>query len=140
MFLKPLTDPDLSKQSKFTDHETKLLETLALEKLHSQRMLKEYTALHILEYFFCLKNFLLNITENLRGSGSTMSTSTMSLWKPSIGIVVTGSSTLLTSPAILITKKYILVIKMRFTKLGDSIVVNTFLYGKTLKQSMIDKK
>ena len=29
---------------------------------------------------------------------------------------------------------------MRYTKLRDSIIVITFVYGKTLKQSMIDKK
>ena len=49
MFLLSLTDPDIFKQSKFTDHEINILKNLALEKLHRQRMLKEYTALQILE-------------------------------------------------------------------------------------------
>ena len=44
-----LTDPDILKQSKFTDHEMNLIKNLALEKLHRQRMLKKYTALQLLE-------------------------------------------------------------------------------------------
>ena len=64
----------------------------------------------------------------------------MSLINPSIGVVLTSSSALLTSIAILITNEYISKIKIRYTKLRDWINVITFLYGKTLKDSMIDKK
>ena len=39
-----LTDPDLLRQSKFFDVETKIIKSLALEKLHRQRILKEYHA------------------------------------------------------------------------------------------------
>ena len=86
------------------------------------------------------KKVLLIITENLIGSGSAISSSTMSLIKPSIGIVLTSSTALLTSLAILITNEYISKLKLRYTKLRDWINFITILYEKTLNQSMIDKK
>ena len=64
----------------------------------------------------------------------------MSLVNPSIGIVLTSSTALLTSIAILITNEYISKLKIRYTKLRDWIDVITMLYEKTLKQSMVDKK
>ena len=45
ILLLSLTDPDILKQSKFTDHETKFIRILTLEKLHRQRLLKEEVAL-----------------------------------------------------------------------------------------------
>ena len=74
------------------------------------------------------------------GSGSAISTSTMSLINPSIGIVLTSSTALLTSLAILITNEYVSKIKLRYTKLRDWINFITILYEKTLNQSMIDEK
>ena len=74
------------------------------------------------------------------GSGSAISTSTMSLINPSIGIVLTSSTALLTSLAILITNEYISKLKLRYTKLRDWINFITILYEKTLKESMVDKK
>ena len=74
------------------------------------------------------------------GSGSEISTSTMSLIIPSIGIVLTSSTALLTTLAILITNEYISKLKLRYTKLRDWINFITILYEKTLNQSMIDKK
>ena len=82
---------------------------------------------------------MLIITEKLTGSGSAISTSTISLKNPSIGIVLT-STALLTSLAIIITNKYISKLKLRYTKLRDWINFITILYEKTLNQSMIDKK
>ena len=38
ILLRSLTDPDILKQSKFTDHETEIIKKLALEKLHRQRL------------------------------------------------------------------------------------------------------
>ena len=64
----------------------------------------------------------------------------MSLINPSIGVVLTSSSALLTSIAILITNEYISKLKIRYTKLRDWINVFTLLYEKTLKEPMIDKK
>ena len=74
------------------------------------------------------------------GSGSAISTSTMSIINPSIGKVLTSSTALLTSLAILITNEYISKLKLRFTKLRDWINFITILYEKTLNQSMVDKK
>ena len=86
------------------------------------------------------KKVLLIITESLIGSGSAISTSTMSLINPSIGIVLTSSTPLLTSFAILITNEYVSKLKLRFTKLRGWINFMTNLYEKTLNQSLVDKK
>ena len=63
----------------------------------------------------------------------------MSLTNPSIGILLTSSTALLTSLPILITNEYISKLKLRYTKLRDSINFITILYEKTLNQSMVDK-
>ena len=86
------------------------------------------------------KKVLLIITEILIGSGSAISLSTMSLINPSIGIVLTSSTALLTSLAILITNEYISKLKLRYTDLRDWINFITISYEKTINQSMIDKK
>ena len=83
---------------------------------------------------------MLNITEILIGSGSAISTSTMFLIIPSIGIVLTSSTALLTSLAILITNDYVSKLKLRYTNLRDWINFITILYEKTLNRSMISKK
>ena len=44
-----LIDPDILKQSKFTDDEINMIKNLALEKLHRQRILKEHIAMDLLE-------------------------------------------------------------------------------------------
>ena len=49
ILLLSLTDPDILKQSKFTDDEINIIKNLALEKLHRQRILKEYHAMSLLE-------------------------------------------------------------------------------------------
>ena len=86
------------------------------------------------------KKILLIITEILVGGGSAISTSTMSIINPSIGIVLTSSTASLTSLAILITNEDISKLKLRFTKLRDWINFITILYEKTFNQSMIVKK
>ena len=47
--LLSLTDPDILRQSKFTDYEIYIINILALEKLHRQRILKEHIAMSLLE-------------------------------------------------------------------------------------------
>ena len=64
----------------------------------------------------------------------------MSLINPSIGIVLTSSTALLTSIDILIRNEYISNLKLRYTKLRDWIIFITILYEKTLKESVIDRK
>ena len=49
ILLLSLTDPDIMRQAKFTDDEIEIIKNLALEKLHRQRMLKEYYALQLLD-------------------------------------------------------------------------------------------
>ena len=44
-----LVESDILKQSKFTDHEIEIIKNIALEKLHRQRILKEYHAMSLLE-------------------------------------------------------------------------------------------
>ena len=86
------------------------------------------------------KKILLIITEILIGSGSANSTSTMSLINPSIGIILTPSTALSTSLAILNTNEYLSKLKLSYTKLRGLINFITILNEKTLIQSMIDKK
>ena len=47
-----LVEPDILKQSLFTDDEIDFIKNIALEILHSQRNLKEIVALHLLEKQF----------------------------------------------------------------------------------------
>ena len=44
-----LTDSDILRQSKFTDGEIEIIKNLALEKLHTERILKEHFAMNLLE-------------------------------------------------------------------------------------------
>ena len=64
----------------------------------------------------------------------------MSLINPNIGIVLSSSSVLLTSIAILITNEYKSKLKLCHTKLRDWINFFTILSEKTLEESMVDKK
>ena len=120
---------NLKYQTEKHDHEN-ILKSL---KSDNEYYKKKYKRLN-------KKKVLLIVTEVLIGSGSAISTSTMSLINPSIGIVLTSSTALLTSLAILITNEYISKLKLRYTKLRDWINFITILYEKTLNQSMIDKK
>ena len=63
----------------------------------------------------------------------------MSMINPGAGIIISSSTALLTSIAILITNEYISKLKIRYTKLRDWINIITLLIEKTLKESMIDK-
>ena len=49
VLLLSLTDPDILKQSNFTDDEININKNLALERLHRQKILKEYHAVSLLE-------------------------------------------------------------------------------------------
>ena len=52
LLLLSLTDPDILRQSKFTEYEIDIIQNLPLEKLHRQRFLKESIALDLLEKQF----------------------------------------------------------------------------------------
>ena len=86
------------------------------------------------------KKVFLIITESLIGSGSAIGSSAMGVINPGAGIIISSSTALLTSIAILITNEYISKLKTRYTKLRDWNIVNTLLYVRTLKTSMVDKK
>ena len=45
--LLSLRDPDILKQSKFTDDEVDILKNLAREKLYRQRIMKEHVAMDL---------------------------------------------------------------------------------------------
>ena len=120
---------NLKYQTEKHDHEN-ILKSL---KSDNEKYKKIYKSLN-------KKKILLIVSEVLVGSGSAIGSSTMSLINPSIGIVLTSSTALLTSLAILITNEYISKLKLCYTKLRDWINFITILYEKTLNQSMIDKK
>ena len=120
---------NLKYQSEKHDHEN-ILKSL---KVDNEYYKKKYKSLN-------KKKILLIITEILVGSGSAIGSSAMSMINPGAGIIISSSTALLTSIAILITNEYISKLKIRYTKLRDWINVSTLLYEKTLKESMIDKK
>ena len=76
----------------------------------------------------------------MKGSASTNISSTMGLFNPGAGLIISSSTALLTSIAILISNEYISKLNFRYTKLRDWINVITLLYEKTLKQCMVDRK
>ena len=120
---------NLKYQTEKHDHEN-ILKSL---KVDNEYYKKKYKNLN-------KKKVLLIITEILVGSASAVGSSTMGLINPGAGIIISSSTALLTSIAILITNEFISKLKIRYTKLRDWINVITLLYEKTLKQSMLDKK
>ena len=131
--VKIKTRDDEIKNSKYQtgkhDHE-KILKSLKIDNEHCK---KNYKGLN-------KKKILLIITEILVGSASAVGSSTIGLINPGVGIIISSSTALLNSIAILITNEYISKLKIRYTKLRDWINVITLLYEKTLKTSMVDKK
>ena len=120
---------NLKYQTEKHDHEN-ILKSLKSDNVYYT---KKYKSLN-------KKKILFIITEFLVGSGSAIGSSAMSLINPGAGIIISSSTALLTSIAILITNEYISKLKIRYTKLRDWINVITLLYEKTLKESMIDNK
>ena len=132
-FLKIRTKDDQLKRLQYRTEKHDFENILKSLKSDNESYKKKYKPLN-------KKKNLLIIFEILVESGSAIGTSTMSLINPSIGIVLTSSTALLTSLAILITNEYISKLKLRYTKLRDWINFITILYEKTLSQSMVDKK
>ena len=120
---------NLKYQQEKHDHEN-ILKSLEAD---NKKYKKNYKLLH-------KKKVLLFITEILVGSALAVGSSAMGLINPGAGIVISSSTALLTSIAILIANDDISKLKIRYTKLKDWISGITLLYDKTLKQSMIDKK
>ena len=120
---------NLKYQSEKHDYEN-ILKSLKNDK---EYYIKKYKSLN-------KKKLLLIITEILVGASSAVGSSSMTLINPGAGIIISSSTALLTSIAILITNEYISKLKIRYTKLKDWIKFILLLYEKTLKKSMIDKK
>ena len=131
--LKLKTRDDEIKNLKYQTEKHDYENILKSLKSDNQYYTKKYKSLN-------RKKVLLIITEILVGSGSVISSSAVSMINPGAGIIISSSTALLTSIAILITNEYISKLKIRYTKLRDWINVITLLYEKTLKESMIDKK
>ena len=131
--LKIKTRDDEVKELKYKPERYDFENKLKSLKNDNESYKKKYKSLN-------KKKFLLINTEVLIGSRSAISTSTMSIINPSVGIALTSSTALLTSLAILITNEYISKLKLRYTNLRDWINSIKILYDKTLKKSMIDKK
>ena len=108
---------DLKYRSKKHDHE-KILKSL---KFDNENFKKKYKTLN-------KKKVILVITEILIGSGSVISTSPLGLINLGAGKIISSSTALLTSIAILITNEYISKLKIGYTKLRDWINVNTLLH------------
>ena len=49
LLLLAIVEPDILKQSKFTDHEINIIKDIASDKIHRQRILKEIKAMDLLE-------------------------------------------------------------------------------------------
>ena len=131
--LKIKTRDDEIKNLKYQTEKHDFEKILKSLKSDNEKYKKKYKSLN-------KKKILLIVTEILIGGGSAISTSTMSIINPSMGIIASSSTAFLTSIAILITNEYISKLKIRYTKLKDWINVITLLYEKTLKESMVDKK
>ena len=109
------------------------LENILKSKIDNEYCKKKYKKVN-------KKKVLLIITEIVVGSASTVSYSAMGLINPGAGMIISSSTALLTSIAILMTNENISKLKIRYTKLRDWIKLITILYEKTLNQSMVDKK
>ena len=119
-FLTTKTREDEIKNLKYEtekhDHENKLKSL----KCNNEYYKKKYKSLN-------KKKILLIITEILVGAGSAVGTSSIALINPGVGIVISSSTALLTSIAILITNEYVSKLKIRYAKLRDWINVITLL-------------
>ena len=93
---------ELQHRTEKHDHEN-ILKSL---KSDNETYKKKYKSLN-------KKKILLIITEILVGSGSAIGGSAMSLINPGAGIIISSSTALLTSIAILITNEYISKLKIR---------------------------
>ena len=119
---------DLYYKIKKHDHE-KILKSLKIDTEYYRKKYKSFR-----------KKLLTIITEILIRSASTINSSTLAVKNFSAGAIVSISTNLLASIAMLITDEYISKWKIRFTKLPDCINLFTLLYEKTLRQSLVEKK
>ena len=118
---------NLNYQTEKHDHEN-IIKSLKIDNEYCKKKNKRLNK----------KKKLLFIIGILIGSESAIVSSTMGLINPGVGIIISSSTALLTSIAILMTNEYISKSKIRYTKLRDWINVITLLCEKTLNTSMVD--
>ena len=121
---------NLKYQTEKHDHEN-ILKAL---KIDNEYYKKKYKSLNKKKVFMIVSEILIGVGGLSVGSGLTIS------GLAPVGLVTASSISFLTSITTLITNDYFSKLKIRYTKLRDWINVITFLYEKTLKQSMVDKK
>ena len=95
---------NLKYQTEKHDHEI-VLKSLEIDNEYYKKKYKNLNK----------KKVLLIITEILVGSASAVGSSTMGLINPGAGIVISSSTALLTSIAILITNEYLSRLKIRYS-------------------------
>ena len=122
-------DDEIKNQPERHDHEN-ILKSFKIDNEYCKKKFKSLNK----------KKIFLIIAEILIGSGSAIGNSAMGLINPGAVIIISSSTALLTSIAILITNEYISKLNIRYTKLRVWINVITLLYEKTLKTSLVDKK
>ena len=98
---------DLKYKTEKPDHEI-FLKSLKIDKEYYKKKQKSFK-----------KRRFFNYHENLIGPGTTLTSSILSLNNPSVGNVISGSTALLTSIAILSTNENISKLNFRYTKLRD---------------------
>ena len=124
--LKIRTRVEEIKNSKYQTEKNDHANMLKSFKTGNEYYKKKYKSLN-------KKKVLSNITGNLVGSGSTKTSSLLSIFNPSAVIDISSSPALLTSVAILITNEYISKLKFRYNKLRDWIDVITKIVLKDVE-------
>ena len=135
-FLKVTTEGDEIKELKIETEKHDLEKISKSLKIDNECFRKKFKSSN-------KKKDILIITEIFMRSASTKNSSTIALLarlNQKAGVVITTSTALLTSSAILITSEYISKLKIRCTRLQDWIKVINFGYERTLNQLMVDKK
>ena len=119
--LKTKTRDDENKNLKYQTEKHDFENIIKSPEIDDEYYKKKYKSLN---------RVLLFITAILVGTGSAISSSTMGLFIPGAGNIMSSSTALLTSIAILITNEYVSKLKIRYTKLRDWINVIKLLHGK----------
>ena len=136
-------DPEVSKvktkddQLKELQYKTESLDygvILQNLKIDNDYYKKKYKSLNNKKVFTIVSENLIGSVGLGVGSGLTVS------GLAPVGIMCASSISFLSSLSTLNTNEYFSKLKMRYTKLKDWINVITLLYGKTSKNSMVDKE
>ena len=132
--LKSKTKVDKSKEFEHRaekhDHEN-ISKSLIVDNDYDQ---KKYKSLNEKKLIMIVSEFLIGLFGLDVGSGLTL------LGLVPVGVMCVSSFSFLSSISALMTKECFSKLKIRYTKLWDWINVVSLLYGKILKQSMVDRE